>query len=133
MRKVSYSTYVNFRSNDNSYWEHKKKRFKMSIPVGYEKVLIEGSHENEVQFVYPDSSIIYFSNDLISGSFSNWKNLESISTKTSDYLYQDTIRNEGFSDKGYWRELKLKDVIIGYLNAPLDKKEAYNGALESIR
>lgn len=132
-KTIKLKTYIDYKSKDSSYWKQKKRVFRISVPNGFQKQTILGDHETEIQLVYQDSSIIYISDELKSGSYSNWKNLESITSKNFDYLYKDTVINEGITKTGFWKEMKLKYIIIGYLNMPEDKKAVFEKSLKSIK
>jgi len=114
----------------------KKIKYLMDVPKeGYkDKLIVSGSHETEHRVVYQDSSIIYLTNDE-AGSALNYDNIQKISDKQqTGKLFVDTLSLEGQTKEGlYWKEVKLDEISIGYVNVPPDKKERYEQALSTIR
>ena len=122
---------------DYEYKDGNEKKVKYSIRVpkeGYQDMLIiSGSHELENRAIYQDSSIIYITNDA-NGSALNYDNIQSISDKVqTGKLFVDTLFLEGLTESNFlWKEIKLTEICVGYVNVPPDKKESYDKALASI-
>ena len=114
----------------------KKIKYLMDVPKeGFEnELIISGSHETEHRVVYKDSSTIYLTNDEV-GSVLNYDNIKKISDKQqTGKLFVDTLSLEGQTEEGlYWKEIKLDEISVGYVNVPPDKKERYEQALSTIR
>lgn len=114
----------------------KKIKYLMDVPKeGYkDEFIVSGSHETEHRVVYQDSSIIYLTNDE-AGSALNYDNIQKISDKQqTGKLFVDTLSLEGQTEEGlYWKEVKLDEISVGYINVPPDKKEQYEQALSTIR
>lgn len=114
----------------------KKVKYLMDVPKeGYkDELIVSGSHETEHRVVYQDSSIIYLTNDE-AGSALNYDNIQKISDKQqTGKLFVDTLSLEGQTKEGlYWKEVKLDEISVGYVNVPPDKKEQYERALSTIR
>lgn len=82
--------------------------------------------------VYPDSSIIYITNDDKSGGAVNTIKAE----KYGDGIYLKILSADTLGywwNEKYWREQKKGQVVIGYINVPPDKREEYDQALATIR
>lgn len=131
-----------FKSIKLINYEHKAKKEKkakylMDVPKKgiKDEFIVSGSHETEHRVVYQDSSIIYLTNDE-AGSALNYKNIEKVSSdkQQTGKLFVDTLSLEGQNEDGqYWKEVKLDEINVGYVNVPPDKKQLYDQALSTIR
>tara|TARA_R110001592_G_C13116762_1_gene745462 strand:+ start:635 stop:1099 length:465 start_codon:yes stop_codon:yes gene_type:complete len=131
--RVVFKTSIPVRSVNNTLWELERMRFKMNIPKGYSKEIIENLDDLEVRYIYPDSSVIYFSDHLKSGSLTNNGNMINIASYPYDHAFKDTVSYQGLSDGKYWREEKITNVVIGYSSVSENKKTEFDKALYSIR
>lgn len=117
-----------------TYSQAKKVRYFMNLPAGFEKYIVEGGHEKEFRYVYPDSSIIYITNDPEGGSPLNYENI----CKKDKGLFikklnNDTLYLEGAQENNlFWKENKLGRITVGYVNVPKKKKELYDSSINSI-
>lgn len=109
-------------------------KYLMDVPKGYELFVVTGGHERELRFVYPDSSVIYITNDDKSGGAVN-------TVKAKEYgegiylkiLSSDTLDISGNDAGKYWREQKENKVVIGYINVQPGLKEKYDKVLTTLR
>lgn len=113
--------------------DDKTVEYKMLIPKGYEYVPIDYQHARGKVFLYPDSSSLFFTNDIKSGMIYPEKFKKYGSDVGMKFLTNDTLVLNGTDDKGrYWEERKIKNVVYGYMKVPLDKKETFDKLLNSI-
>jgi hypothetical protein len=110
-------------------------KYFMEVPSGYKLSKATDDHGYiEHRFIYPDSSIIYITNDDKSGGAIN-------TIKAKEYgegiylkiLSNDTLDINGVEDERYWREQKANKIVFGYINVLPDKKEQYDKVLATIR
>jgi hypothetical protein len=110
-------------------------RYSMEVPLGYKLSKTTDDHGYiENRLLYPDSSIIYITNDDKSGGAVN-------AIKVKEYgqgiylkiLSSDTLDISGNEAGKYWREQKVNKVVVGYINVLPDKKEQYDKALATLR
>lgn len=110
-------------------------KYLLDIPGNYNVSEVVDDHGfREHRIVYPDSSIIYITNDTRSGGATN-------TVKAKKYgngiylkiLSSDTLNISGKEDDEYWREQKIDDIVVGYMNVPLNKKDEYDMALSTLR
>jgi hypothetical protein len=89
----------------------------------------------EYQFSYKNSSALYISTDVYSGSSLNSRNRQSLGIdiyRKSNIF--DTIRNDGLQKNGRcWLEYILGDYVVGYVNVPVEQKEEFNQMVNSIQ
>ena len=109
--------------------------YSMQLLRNYNYLKVLGSHEEEHRFLYSDSSCIYITNDSKSGSPLNYINAKTFGAEIySKKLLQDTLIIEGRqSDGRLWKESKLGDITVGYVNVSKVNAPLYNDALNSIR
>lgn len=97
--------------------------------------ILTGDYHTEYCVLYPDSSIIYITNDESRGSALNFKNRVSsgLDLYRKEHL-MDTLSNTLLQNDGrYWSETVLGEIVVGYLNVPPNKKELYDKSLKTIR
>lgn len=91
----------------------------------------------EYRLTNKDESILYVSSDIYRGSRLNYKNLYKIGIDgyyPKSTINSDTIRNHGLDSKNQlWAEYVLGDVVIGYVNVPIENKEKYDLILSSLK
>jgi hypothetical protein len=107
MRVIKYHTY------ESQNGREKKITYCMSVPEGGKILTVSGSHEKEIEIMYPDSSFVYITNDAISGSPLNYKNVASVKGVYMDKLLKDTLLLEGIHNGRLWKESKLGKIVIG--------------------
>jgi hypothetical protein len=120
--------------NVDNTWSFKKVRYKVNVPSGFHKELIFSDQLSEIQLIYPDSSIIYLSDKINSGSYTNWKNLQK---QDENYFLQfqesDSLVLDGQERGLHWEERKLDLVIVGFLNVPQAKLLEFRTAISTLR
>lgn len=110
----------------------------MSIPENYlidDSSTLTGDNSKEIRYIYPDSSIIYITNEERKGSSLNTLNKmkEAIDSYIESYK-SDTLYYKGIQEDGrFWAENFLGEIIIGYVNCPQDRKELFDKSLKTIR
>jgi hypothetical protein len=114
-----------------------KHIYKLDIPKGYKLFRWTGGHEDQCEFWYPDSSVIYLTKNLGSTSI-NDKNIRrqenAYSKRFKAFLENDSITLSGFDTAGlYWKEIKLKSFCYGYAKVPKEKKYFFDKALSSLK
>lgn len=129
MRVIKYRTYETQNGSE------KKIIYCLRVPKGGKLLTVSGSHEKELEVSYPDSSFIYITNDANGGSHLNYKNVSSLSKDVyTNKLLKDTLLLQGSQNDGrFWKEIKMGQIVVGYVNASPDKKEEYDKALASLR
>lgn len=108
------------------------------IPDHFKSSSLNSHGYCENRFLYSDSSILYLSTNIYSGSDINWTNLESIGIDTyakgRSLEPIDTIINQGVSRNGkFWKEYILGDYVVGYSNASFVKKKEFDDSILTIR
>ncbi|MFV1883268.1 MAG: hypothetical protein ACMZ7B_02085 [Balneola sp.] len=104
------------------------------IPSNFEEKYIIGDHEREKDYVFPDSSIIFITDDITGNSFANSKNLKGLDFLTlSNYWDSKEANLEGIQEDGrVWRQKKLEGVTVGYLNVHVLQKEKFDSIINSL-
>lgn len=135
MKQVDRMEMIKYRTYQNHGIREKKILYCLSVPKGGRSVTIKGSHEQELQIFYPDSSYIYITNDTKSGSPLNYKNIASLSKEIyTKKLLEDTVLLTGIQNNDrLWKESKLGVIVIGYVNVHSEKKDLYDKSLASIK
>lgn len=114
-----------------------KKTYHIKVPLGGDlnRDVITGDFHTEYRIIYPDSSIIYITNDEGRGSPLNFENLYNIGIQ--DYHKQhllDTLNYEGQQDDGrFWKVNVVGEIVVGYLNVIEEKKQQFDESLFSLR
>ncbi len=108
----------------------------LSLPKGFElKKLKDDEGYSEYQAAYTDGPIVYITDDNKSGGSIDVPKR----SKYGDDVYirvlaNDTLILSGVDTNGYfWKEVKNRNVVIGYVNVPSNKKEEFDKALDSLR
>ncbi len=101
-----------------------------------EKTILQefGGHGHGFRVVYADSSIIYYTNDDAIAT-PNFKNYETIGWLGFDLLNKkkDTIVH-GQQDNGlFWKEIKVGEEFIGYLNVSPADKELFDESIKTLK
>ena len=115
-----------------------KKVYYLEIPKGGKvdkRPTLTGDYHNELRISFPDSSIIYITNNVWLGSSLNYANRMSDgdSGYTKEHL-NDSIWSDGTQIDGkYWCEHVLGNIVVGYINVRAEKKERYDNYLKTIR
>jgi len=114
-----------------------KHIYKMKVPSGYKLLRWTGGHEDQYEYWYPDSSVIYLTKDLGSSTINdeNIRRQEGAYAKRFlAFLGNDTITLEGANVVGlYWKEIKQKTICFGYARVTKEKKAVFDKALSTIK
>jgi hypothetical protein len=112
-----------------------KSDYVLELPNGYElKKLKDDDGIQEYQALYPDSSVIYITDDEKSGGSNRAKEEKYGADVYIKILANEKLILEGNHSNGkYWKEDKQGKVVVGYFNVPPDKKEEYDKALATLR
>jgi hypothetical protein len=105
----------------------------MKIPKGYTVKDMDYENERAKVFLYPDSSRLFFSDNIKPSSFypdAYKKYGKDINLK---FLSADTITIDGIDDAGkIWKERKEKNIVYGYMKVPPEKKGIFDSILNTI-
>lgn len=120
--------------------EQKGINYSIEIPKGFRlKVYKAGGEAGESrEYRYLDSSVIYISDF---GSSLNESNIEigGYSSKKFDFsmkqnrLIGDSLILTGRTKSGYWKEINIGAMAVGYLNVSDQKKEVFDEALKTLK
>ena len=124
-------------SVNNQFYVTKFESYKIKVPKGYvNHKVISGNHGKELQFWYKDSMLFYFGNEYgisTPNSYNINNNQQMRNIKTKELLENDTFNLEGTTYNNFvWRECNYKNITIGYMNVPKDKKEIFDKAINSL-
>ena len=130
----------------------KEAKCTMFVPKDYHFIRNEVTMEKEDRYLYEDSSYIYITSFDVSPNYNNINNLgdsvyayrfqnrelyrEINALLDKEYLkiLPDTIELSGMNDKHlYWKDIKIKQITIGYDNVSENKKETYDKLLKSFK
>lgn len=107
----------------------------MKIPKGYSKKFIENEGFCEYRFTFKDGAIVYISSDVWYGSSLNFENRHFVGHESyNKESVLDTIVLEGVqANSKYWSEQIIGDIMVGYVNASVEKRALFEEAFSSIR
>ena len=106
---------------------------KLKIPAwtSIKKIKADAESGKEDQYLYADSSIFYITNKQGTPNYSLIRGQEAAYSKQ---FMSDSLSLTGIDEKGnYWREIKYLNLFYGYKNVPLNKKQAFDEALSTIK
>ncbi len=116
---------------------HRKSKYVMQIPKGYEleKVGAGGEKGIEDKYIYSDSSIIYITDFFNTPNEENINNQEGIKSKKLIALSEGKeLILEGSNNGKFWKEIILKNGIkIGYIGVSEKRKPEFEKAIHSFR
>ena len=124
----------------NSYDGNKdvRVRLQFKVPNNYSRIIKNGpgmDGEVDWQILYPDSSIIYISNEFLRFYYLNQENL--LNEGYKNYTYNstnDTIVNSGFNSKSkYWKDIACTGFVRGYINVNPDMKPVYDKSIKVVK
>lgn len=123
--------------------------YSMSIPKGYKLVTLIGGHnELEKQYLYSDSSKLYISD--FRSSMLNYDNILSLGDSIANKRFEglelkaeiakelgqeykpETITLQGKTTAGYWKDIRIGYISIGYVNVSQSRKSEFDKALSSF-
>ena len=124
--RLTYATMANGRTVKQRYVAH--------VPRAYRLTRVLGSHETELRLTYPDSSVLYLTDDVKSGSALNYPNFAASGRTYPQLLLQDTLTAHGTQANGRkWKQVKALGVVIGYVNVPPAREPDFEQALASLQ
>lgn len=155
-RSVRYSHYFSMNTPTQKKL-YKKVSVRMRIPSGYKYSMGFATWEEEDDFNYPDSSLIYITN--YDGFNPNYENIQSLAdTMIWKFRFQRHVYNKNWyiahglghlvpeydelqgrdSNGLYWRDILTEDTVnqdvsFGYARVSEDKKDIYDKVIESAR
>lgn len=124
----------------------------INIPTGYKEIRVWGHEEEERYFIFPDSSLIYVSNDATS-SFDNDLSINDSLTYIKILSQQSKIFSaiiiekdslirlipslkkyhmHGNNSKGLWKNISVGIITYGYQNVPSSKAELFENIINSF-
>jgi len=132
---VFVSVFTGCYAQKNLKFSAYNQTFVLSLPGGYKlKKYSDDEGRREYHALYPDSSIIFITDDNTSGSALNRYKLQKYGRDIALRInVSDTLTLEGIqSDKRYWKEKKIDKVVIGYMNIPKEKIAIFDKVLSSL-
>jgi hypothetical protein len=116
----------------------RKMKYSMKIPksdsISFQLLKNLGGHGYGFQFIYSDSSIIYYSNDwaLMTPNYTNYHkmNLTPFGNRLIDL---DTVIAGKQSNGLNWKEIINDGSMVGYINVSNKNKEFYEHSIFSIQ
>lgn len=138
MNEYSRITFTHYSSDST---EQNKYIYTSKVPKGFTLKTYKADGESgiENQYLYSDSSMLYISDFGSSLNEQNIRN-EGYASKKFEYIMQegsstyDTLILSGKNANGlYWKEIVMGNLYIGYLNVNLEKKSAFDNALETFK
>ena len=110
-----------------------KVAFCLRVPIGFRLQKIEGSHELEQQYWYPDSSVLYVTNDR-TVSVINYDRVYGLGDVYYARQFEcDTMTVSGVNRGLHWKDRKYGEVTIDYAHVSEEKTKLFDSALESIQ
>ncbi|MCG8374042.1 MAG: hypothetical protein MI700_10930 [Balneolales bacterium] len=115
-------------------FEDRSGAYYLVLPNGVKESMIYGDHEKETNIFFPDSSLIFITNDLSGISFANTENLKGFDF---GFFYDfKTIPDPdvvGIQLNGkVWRQKKDRGVVIGYLNVDPSRKKEFDKIIDQL-
>jgi len=127
-------------------------KYILDVPKGYELKIFSVTLENEYQYIYEDSSMIYLTNFK---NTPNYENIKELGDSIINYRFQnedltkginqllgkefamalpDTFELSGTDNNSlYWKDIKVGKISIGYQKVPKEKKELFDKSLKTLR
>ncbi|TMI87886.1 MAG: hypothetical protein E6H06_19475 [Bacteroidetes bacterium] len=108
--------------------------YSLKLPRGYTLTRLNFENENADTYTYPDSSRIFFSDNLAASAF--YKNAYTKYGKDINtiFLSKDTITISGQDDVGrHWKTIKQYNVVYGYVQVSVDKQDQFDKILHSFK
>jgi hypothetical protein len=129
---------VIFNHYESENGNQRKVKYYMNVPQNYRLESFQADAEvgAEQQYWYSDSIVIYITSmeGLPSINQENIKNQDGAAQKRfSAFINNDTLTLKGKNEKGLlWKDIKLKNISIGYANVPPEKETTFDLVLKSI-
>jgi hypothetical protein len=111
----------------------RKNIYTIYPPQGFVLTKNRGEIFKEFHLSYPDGSLIYMTDDYQSGGSINKDKVSKYGTAIYiKIVSSDSLDLSGQNESGnYWRELKRKNFVIGYVNVPLSKKSEFDKVISN--
>ena len=122
---------VAFKTHNNS---GQAFAYSLELPRGYTLTQLSFENENAETYTYPDSSRIFFSDNLAPSAF-----YKDAFTKYGDdintiFLSKDTATISGEDNLGrHWKTIKQYNVVYGYVQVPSSKQNQFDNILNSFK
>ena len=124
--RLTYSTQAHGRAA--------KQRYAVHVPRGYRLTRVLGSHETELRLTYPDSAVLYLTDDVTAGSALNAAHFAASGRTYPQLLLQDTLTVRGTqANHRKWKQVKALGVVIGYVNVPAAREQEFEQALATLQ
>ena len=122
---------VSFKTHNN---KGRTFIYSLQLPKGYILTKLSFENENVDTYTYGDSSKLFFSDNLAPSAFYK----DAITKYGKDinliFLSKDTITISGQDDLGtYWKTCKQYNVVYGYVQVVLDKRNQFDSILNSFK
>ncbi len=105
----------------------------LRLPKGYKTIVANYENERVKTFLYPDSSSVFFSDNVVPSAFYPDAYLKYGKDLNMKFLANDTITINGIDDQGrYWEDRKIKYIVYGYRKVTSGKKVIFDKILDSI-
>ena len=141
---------VQYRRDSKNGQSNKEKKL-LDIPKKYKLQTFVGGHgEKEQVYTFSDSVKVYVTDLPV--SMLNYNNILSLGDSVANKRFEgtelkaavakalgqsyvlETLILQGKTSNGlYWKDIRMGDVSIGYVNVPLSKKEQFDSVLSSFR
>jgi hypothetical protein len=108
--------------------------YSLKLPKGYTLRRLSFENENFDSYTYPDSSKIFFSDNLAQSAFPKDAYLKYGKDVNLLFLSSETITLSGHDEVAkYWKTCKLGNVVYGYVQVPADKQNQFDSILNSFK
>lgn len=128
---VSTTEEVTFYSNQGG----NRINYQMIVPSNFIEYVIENDIGKEKCFSFPDESIIFITDRPNGKSEVNHENIEYLNVILLNEYNSYTHANlEGTQIDGrFWRQKKLGNTIVGYINVFPSQKQKYDSIIDSLK
>lgn len=111
-----------------------KQRYAVHVPREYRLMRVLGDHETELRLTYPDSAVLYLTDDVTAGSALNAAHFAASGRTYQQLLLQDTLSARGTqANHRKWKQVKAMGVVIGYVNVPAAREQEFEQALATLQ
>lgn len=117
-------------------YKNSKTKVKLRLEKGFDKQIIEQGQDLLYKFTYPDESVLYITDESGTPSI-NYKNIDNspsgIQKSFISNIEGSTLTLQGVDENGkYWKNKKLKNISIGYLNTSEKHRKQFDDILLSV-
>ena len=106
-----------------------KENFEISVPSDYVKATSNLEIYILKKWIYEKNGLLYISLDISfadSPNIQNWMKCSDASTAKKC--------TEGVDDDGkYWKELLIDNLVVGYKDVPMERKNEFDNAILSMK